>query len=52
MCIFKLSTILLHFALELFKYIEIPTTGNALDFADLAASGHNLRAYSNAHGGL
>ena len=34
------------------EYIEIPTTGNALDFGDLVAAGHNLRAYSNAHGGL
>ena len=34
------------------EYIEIPTTGNALDFGDLVAAGHNLRAFSNAHGGL
>ena len=34
------------------EYVEIPTTGNALDFGDLVAAGHNLRAYSNAHGGL
>jgi len=34
------------------EYIEIPTTGNALDFGDLVAAGHNLQAFSNAHGGL
>ena len=34
------------------EYIEIPTTGNSKDFGDLVAAGHNLRAYSNAHGGL
>ena len=34
------------------EYIEIPTTGNALDFGDLVAAGHNLRAFSNGHGGL
>ncbi len=34
------------------EYIEIPTTGNAKDFGDLVAAGHNLRAFSNAHGGL
>ena len=34
------------------EYIEILTTGDALDFGDLVAAGHNLRAFSNAHGGL
>jgi len=34
------------------EYIEIPTTGNALDFGNLVEAGHNLRAFSNAHGGL
>ena len=34
------------------EHVEIPTTGNALDFGDLVESGHNLRAFSNGHGGL
>ena len=32
--------------------VEIPTTGNAVDFGNLNASGHNLQGFSNGHGGL
>ena len=32
--------------------VEIPTTGNAVDFGNLNEAGHNLQAFSNGHGGL
>ena len=34
------------------QYVEISTTGNALDFGDLTVSRNALGACSNAHGGL
>ena len=33
-------------------FVEIATTGNAVDFGNLVASGHNLQGFSNGHGGL
>ena len=33
-------------------YITIATTGNAQDFGDLFAAGHNVGGTSNGHGGL
>jgi hypothetical protein len=32
--------------------VEIPTLGNAVDFGNLNAAGHNLQGFSNGHGGL
>ena len=33
-------------------YIEIQTTGNAVDFGDLTEAKSHMGACSNAHGGL
>ena len=33
-------------------FVEIATTGNAVDFGNLNADGHNLQGFSNGHGGL
>ena len=33
-------------------YVQIMTTGNALDFGDVSYSADHLAGFSNAHGGL
>ena len=37
---------------NIIQIINIATQGNALDFGDLSAAGHNVGGTSNGHGGL
>ena len=34
------------------EYVQIPTTGNAVDFGDLTQKRRHLESCSNGHGGL
>ena len=39
-------------ATNLIEYVEIATTGNAIDFGDLITDGRQISGDSNGHGGL
>ena len=37
---------------DVMDYVQIMTTGNAVDFGNLQTAKNNLRGCSNGHGGL